>query len=81
MSYKAGLDKKNSSRLMFRYSIDNLYRSNDTSLKNTQEIQSPNKTHFKIRIDKSTDGLKKIINKYSSLKSSNINLNSLSEVT
>jgi len=79
MSYRASLDKKNTSRSMFRYSLENLNFNKD-KLITTRTSNEMIKPQFKIKIDKSREGIKNLIDKYSSLKTSNENLNYVSEV-
>ena len=77
MSYRASFDKKNTSRTIFRYSLENFNKDKPITSRTSNEMIKP---HIKIKIDKSRDGIKNLIEKFSSLKTSNENLNSLSEV-
>ena len=78
MSFNANLNKFSNSRSTFRYSLDQFTKANTLSLNTPREqLKTQNETN----IDRSAEGIKKIIANFSLLKTSEENLNSLSAVT
>ena len=77
MNFNANINKFSNSRSTFRYSLDQFTKANTLSL-NSPEDQPKNQHH--IKVDRSAEGIKKIITNYSLLKTSKENLNSLSAV-